>query len=152
MIVTLLSNISRYRGLSKNLDAAIDWLKAGAWRELPLGKYQIQGDDVFALVQEYATKEPSACRFEAHRKYTDIQMLVTGREKIEVTDVASLQVQEPYKPDIEFYSVPKRQGVQSLEMEPELAAIFFPEDAHRPSMRIADAAETVKKVVVKVAI
>ncbi len=55
MIVSMLSELSRYRGLSRNLDVAFDWLNEGAWRQLSAGKYPIQDDDVFALVQEYVT-------------------------------------------------------------------------------------------------
>lgn len=152
MIVASLSNLSRYRGISKNLDIAFDWLKEGAWRQLPAGKFQIRGDDVFALVQEYVTKEHSECRFEAHRRYIDIQMLFSGKEIIEVAPVDSLNVIEPYKPDIEFFAYPAAGEVHTLTMTAEQCAIFFPEDAHRPCMKIGGIAEPVRKLVVKVAL
>jgi YhcH/YjgK/YiaL family protein len=152
MIVVSLSNLSRYRGISQNLDNAFDWLEEGSWRRLPVGKLQIRGDDVFALVQEYITKEHSECRFESHRRYIDIQMLFSGKEIIEVAPVDSLNVIEPYKPDIEFYAYPRAGGVHALTMTAEQCAIFFPEDAHRPCMRVGDEAEPVRKLVVKVAL
>jgi biofilm protein TabA len=152
MIVSMLSELSRYRGFNKNLDIAFDWLTKGTWSGLPAGKYPIQGDTVFALIQEYITKEHSECRFEAHRKYTDIQMIVSGKEIIEVLPVDSLEVIEPYKPDVEFFALPKDRIAHALRMHPIEAAVFFPEDAHRPSMKVGDSAESVKKVVVKVAV
>lgn len=152
MIVSMFSELSRYRGLSKNLDIAFDWLNKGTWGELPAGKYPIQGDAVFALIQEYLTKEHSECRFEAHRNYIDIQMIVSGKEIIEVLPVDSLEVIEPYKPDVEFFALPKDKTAHALMMHPKEAAVFFPEDAHRPSMKVGDSAESVKKVVVKVAV
>jgi YhcH/YjgK/YiaL family protein len=122
----MLSQLSRYYGLSKNLDTAFDWLKEGTWRQLSAGKYQIRGDDVFALVQEYITKEHSVCRFEAHRQYIDIQMLISGEEMIEVVPVEALRVIEPYKPDIEFFALPEKKSAHVLTMSPELPRFFFP--------------------------
>lgn len=152
MIVASLSDVSRYRGISKNLDIAFDWLAEEAWRQLPAGKYQVQGDEVFALVQEYVTKEHTACRFEAHRKYIDIQMLISGEETIEVVPVDSLNVIEPYKPDIEFFACPAAGRAHALAMTAGQCAIFFPEDAHRPCMNVGGVAAPVKKLVVKVAL
>ncbi len=152
MIVAFLSNISKYMGISKNLDVAFDWLAEGAWRKLPAGKYQVRDDDVFALVQEYVTKEHSACRFEAHRRYIDIQMLISGEETIEVAPVDALDVIEPYKPDIEFFACPAAGRAHALAMTAGLCAIFFPEDAHRPCMNVGGVAEPVRKLVVKVAL
>lgn len=152
MIVSRLSELSRYRGLSRNLDVAFDWLGKGAWRQLPAGKYPIQGDNVFALIQEYVTKEHSECRLEAHRQYIDIQMVVSGREIIEVLPVNALATIEPYKPDIEFFASPEGGNAHVLMMNPEQPAVFFPEDAHRPCMKVGDSVESVKKVVVKVAV
>ncbi|MEN6296343.1 MAG: YhcH/YjgK/YiaL family protein [Rectinema sp.] len=148
----MLSELSRYRGLSRNLDVAFDWLNEGAWRQLSAGKYPIQDDDVFALVQEYVTKEQSACRFESHRKYIDIQMLISGEEIIEALSLDSLKVVEPYKSDIEFFALPEDKKAHALSMSPGQIAIFFPEDAHRPCMKVGDSAESVKKIVVKVAV
>ncbi|OQB98044.1 MAG: Toxin-antitoxin biofilm protein TabA [Spirochaetes bacterium ADurb.Bin110] len=152
MIVSMLSELSRYRGLSKNLDIAFDWLHKGLWRQLSTGKYSIEGDVVFALIQEYTAKEHSECRFESHREYIDIQMMISGKEIIEVLPVNALKVIEPYKPDIEFYALPTDRNANVLAMNAEQLAIFFPEDAHRPCMKAGALAESVRKVVVKVAI
>ena len=152
MIVCMLSDLSRYRGLSKNLDVAFDWLHKGLWRQLSIGKHSVDGDAVFVLIQEYTAKEHSECRFESHREYIDIQMMISGKEIIEVLPANELNVIEPYKPDIEFYASPTDRNANVLAMSAEQLAIFFPEDAHRPCMKAGTLAEPVKKVVVKVAI
>lgn len=152
MIVSMLSEVSRYRGLSKNLDIAFDWLGQKSWKNLAAGKYPIQGDQVFALVQEYATKDPAVCRFETHRKYIDIQMVVEGEEIIEAMPAAFLKSAEPYVSDIEYYSMPVGHRAHPLSVNPECCAIFFPEDAHRPGLRIGGESRQVKKIVVKVAV
>ncbi len=152
MIVCMLGELSRYRGLSKNLDTAFDWLSRKSWKNLAAGKYPIEGEQVFALMQEYATKDPAVCRFETHRKYIDIQMMVEGEEIIEAMPSLFLKSAEPYVSDIEYYSAPIDHRAHSLAMNPECCAIFFPEDAHRPGLRIGSEPRQVKKIVVKVAI
>ena len=152
MIVCMLREMSRYRGLSKNLDIAFDWLSQKSWKTLAAGKHPIQGDEVFALVQEYATKDPAVCRFETHKKYIDIQMIVEGEEIIEAMPAEFLKSAEPYVTDIEYYSAPAGHNAHPLAMVPECCAVFFPEDAHRPGLRIGGEARQVKKIVVKVSV
>jgi len=154
MIVTTLSELWRYQGLNARLDQAFDWLKNAPWNDLPIGKHEIQGDEIYALVQEYETKEPDQCKFESHRLYIDIQVILEGKEIIEALPVQLLEISEPYTPDIAFYKLPTQVKVKahSLAMGAHDIAIFFPEDAHRPCMRIGGRAESVRKVVVKVAL
>ena len=52
--------------------------------DMPDNKYWIQEPDVFAQISSYQTKSPQEGRFEAHKKYVDIQILLSGSEMIEV--------------------------------------------------------------------
>ena len=52
MIYDEIKNISRYRGISSNLDTAIDFLEKTDLKSLPLGKTEILDDKVFANVME----------------------------------------------------------------------------------------------------
>lgn len=152
MIVALLEDINRYRGLSANLDTAFDWLLKEKWQNLEEGKHAILGEAIYALIQSYKSKGHAACRFEAHRSFIDIQMLTLGEEIIEVLPRVGLEVLEPYKPDIEFYVTPKDSIAHRLCMKPGMLAIFFPEDAHRPGMMARDEPEDIGKIVIKVAV
>lgn len=152
MITTELKNFARYKGLCHNLDLAIDWLLAGGWEKLPEGKHEIAGENVFALVQRYDTKPHANCRFEAHRLYVDIQMVVAGKELMEVRPAEGLQITEPYKPDIEFYATPEPGSANAILMRPGMAAVLFPEDVHRPCMALGGKSEAVQKIVIKVAL
>jgi len=151
MIVADIQDLERYKGLNGNLDKAIAWLQAGGWEKLPLGRREIEGENVYALVQEYESKAAADCRFEAHRAYIDIQLLVSGREIMEARSVEGLAVTEPYKPDIEFYATPAGKTADSVLLEAGKAAILFPEDAHRPCMAADGKPEAVRKIVLKVA-
>ncbi|PKL06363.1 MAG: DUF386 domain-containing protein [Spirochaetae bacterium HGW-Spirochaetae-9] len=151
MIIANIQDLGRYRGLNKNLDTAFAWLQAGGWEKLPVGRQEIDGDKVYALVQEYDSKMAATCRFETHRVYTDIQLLVSGREIVEARAAKGLEAAEAYRPDIEYYSTPSGLPAHSILLEAGIAAVFFPEDAHRPCMAIGGKPEHIRKIVMKVA-
>ena len=152
MIATNLKNIARYKSLGGNLDVAIDWLLQSDWKNMPEGKHEIDGQRIFAIVQRYPSKAAEACRFEAHRDYIDIQMVISGAELMEVRTREGLAVAEPYKPDIEFYANPEAGEYDTLLLVPGAAAILFPEDAHKPCVAIEGVPIAVHKIVLKVAL
>jgi len=60
------------------------------------GRYEIKADDIYALVQSYATDAPGNKRLESHRRYIDIQYIVSGREVIGWLPIGGLKVMTPY--------------------------------------------------------
>lgn len=128
--------------------ATFEFLKNTDLESLELGEYEILGRDVYAIVSEYLPKEAEDCRFESHKKYIDLQYLISGEEMMGVTATESLEVVVPYVEDIMFYTP---EGVEAVyeKAVPGKFFVFFPDDAHRPSMKSAEGV-SVKKVVVKV--
>lgn len=112
-------------------------------------KYEIQGDDIYAIVASYNTREPH--KFEAHREYVDIQCLLEGQEVIESTALNGLTVDIPYdqEKDIAFYVNKDSQKTVSC-LIPGIFIAFFPHDAHMPGVSVWDSPSFVKKVVVKI--
>ncbi len=121
-------------------------------KDLPDGKYGIDGERVFAMVQRYVTIEQSVPKFEAHRKYIDLQFLVSGAELIGCAPLAKLSVTEAYDEEKEacFGTVPPGAWTP-LRLEAGQLAVLYPEDAHAPHLA-AGAPAPVVKVVVKIAI
>ncbi len=149
MILDKLENSSLYAGISDNLKKGFDFLTQNDLSKLEVGKYEIDGTEVFALVSEYETKVHQDCRLEAHRNYTDIQYIVSGREYIGFETLNNQEILTEYnsEKDIVFYSSEST----PLLLEVGMFAVFFPQDVHRPCMQF-DGPEPVKKVVVKVII
>ena len=89
---------------------------------------------------------------EAHRSYVDIQMLITGRELIEVMAKDKLTVTTPYhkENDVEFYKYSAEVDTVKLQLSPDRFAMFLPQDVHMPCLISAESPELVKKVVVKI--
>lgn len=147
MILDKLENADLYAGITENLKKGFDFLKNTDLQTVEIGKYEIDGKNVFALVSEYDSKKHEDCRLESHRAYADIQYIVSGREAIGFAPLNGQTVTAEYnsEKDIVFFSGETTQ----LIVEAGIFAVFFPQDVHRPCMQI-DGPEKVKKVVVKV--
>jgi len=94
MIFDNIKNISQYLNLDENLKKGFDFILKNDLKSFENGKYQINGEKIYANIQEYETKANGL--FEAHRKYIDIQYIVNGFEKIEVCEVSELDEKIPY--------------------------------------------------------
>jgi YhcH/YjgK/YiaL family protein len=115
------------------------------------GKYEIDGDEVFALVQSYDTVERTEKRFESHRDYLDIQYVAEGREQILCSAVRALRPLTDYDKEKDFtlYADPEEPII--LHLQEGDFAVFYPQDGHKPGCA-AGASSRIKKVVVKVRI
>ena len=125
--------------------SAFAFLKKASEENLPVGRYEIDGDRVFAFIQEYTSKTESS--FEAHKNYIDIQFILSGTEVMKVCDASQMKVSVPYTEDVMFFEDNERASV--LVIEAGEYGIFFPWDAHKPGLCFDTPAE-VKKAVVKV--
>ncbi len=116
------------------------------------GVFEIQGRDIYAMVQSYETTQESAGKLEAHRDFIDIQYCLEGEEVILVAPEKSLSVQTPYskESDVAFYDLSDEALASKLVMTPGRFAVLFPRDAHYAKRAVA-APCRVRKVVVKVA-
>ena len=135
----------------QGLERAFEYLARADLATLPLGRTDIEGDDVYVMMSEGETRPPEQVKFEAHRRYIDIQLVVQGQEAIGVAPAASLTTVEPYDPakDIEFFAVPPRS--ETLELRAGDFAVFAPADAHRPSLHL-EGPHVSRKAVVKVSV
>lgn len=110
------------------------------------------GGGVFALEQVYRSKPPAEGRWEAHEVHADVQVVLEGEERMDVVDVARLSLEKDLRAtrDLLFFARPATDsGVSALRVAAGEAAVFFPADAHMPSLAI-DAPRLMRKTVVKV--
>ena len=102
VIIDKLANMDFYKALNARLYQGLTFLKETDLASLPAGRYDIDGDAVFALVQEYETRVPEECRWEAHYMYMDIQYIVEGSEKIGWSTLGSV-VKTEDRPEDDVY-------------------------------------------------
>ena len=146
MIIDRLSNASLYNGVHPRLKKGFDFLLENDLQALPVGKYEIENDKVFVMIQEYDTKLIEECRLESHYSYTDIQYVIKGEERMVYTNKEETEVIEENKEnDVMFL---KGEG-DHLIVKEGCFAIFMPQDAHMPGVCV-NQPQAVKKAVVKV--
>ena len=87
MIFDTLNNVNNYKGLGRVYDA-LKFLSETDFSKIELGRYELDGDNIFYMVQSYDT-DPDKTISEAHKKYIDIQYMVEGEEIIGVADISS---------------------------------------------------------------
>lgn len=148
MIFDKLSNITQYRGLSANLDLAIDAILKGEYLKAEAGKHEVSGKDVFFNAMGYITKNLEDCSFETHENYLDIQMIVQGEENIGYSDIEELEVTIPFNAEKD---VEKQTGASQtiFKMKEDNFVIFFPGEPHMPCIKTNENRE-IKKVVFKI--
>ncbi len=134
----------------KHWDQAFVFLKTVNLRNLPAGRQSLDGENLYINVDEYQTKNKNETCYESHRKYIDIQYIVEGEELIGLTTPDKLEVKEPYSEERDFAFYTGNEG-EYLKATPKNFVVFFPEDAHRPTIKVNDNIQ-VKKIVVKLRI
>lgn len=102
----------------------------------------------FALEQAYLAKPRAEAFLESHRKYIDVQVVVTGEEIQEVVDIARLTVDAPYNPERDLIKYLDYRDTSLLSARDGLVGIYFPVDGH--ISRAIGPAVLVRKTVVKV--
>lgn len=141
MIVDKLENIDKYDLIP---DYAKEFIR-GLSADIELGRVELEGLD-YANVETYTTKPHDKCRFEAHKKFADIQILLKGVERLDYSD-KEMTVVEPYdeKRDIAFFN---GNETERIILDGTNFVLLMPNELHRPQMCF-EAPEQVKKVVVK---
>lgn len=123
--------------------ARIDSLEEGGThrQELPDGAY--------AMEMAYRTKLRPEAFFESHRRYVDLQVVVSGGERMEAAGAAALAVVQPYDEAKDLIAYADTDEASVLRVRAGEAVVFWPEDAHMPSLAAGEP-ELVRKIVVKV--
>jgi len=148
MIFDCFENRELYYSCNEGFKLGFDFIEKVINENLEAGKYEIDGKKVYASVQEYNPKEDSD-KFEGHKNYIDIQFIVSGKEYMECANIADCNSKDDYnaEKDVEHFTA---NGLKTkLECGEKTYAIFFPDDIHKPGVKLVPDS-VVKKVVVKV--
>ena len=147
MIYTNLEQLERYLGISEALDTAIRYLKKADLTTLVKGRNEVDGDNVFINRFDYNTLPEGDAMWEGHAQYADIHVVLSGEEKIGVTDAARLTatIRDEasdfigYEGDVETW----------FTMRPGDILVVYPEDVHMVKVQLKGESH-VEKAVFKV--
>lgn len=118
-------------------------------QETPIGNY-FKNEHFYFKVMTYQTmEEPSV--IESHLKEVDIQIILSGSEKIKLYDFNDVQITRPYSidDDCQFYRAINSAHSEVI-LKPKTMAVFFQQDIHHPQFFTNNRIENVKKIVIKV--
>lgn len=151
MIIDHISRLRQYDTVYPGTAKAADFLEKLNAAEAAPGRYEIDGDKICAMIQQYDTQQEENLLWEYHERYLDIQYILSGEETILWTNQSDLT-------DCSEFNKEKDSAVSSCRctctpvlLKPGQLAILAPQDAHKPKC-IAGKSCPVTKVVVKVAL
>ena len=151
MIVDKIENAHLYAKLSDRLAKVLEILKDDKLTERKDGRYDVDGDNLYYIVQRYQTQPVEKGKLEAHKKYIDVQFVSDGEELLGFSPLEGLEIEQPYDEasDCGLYKVPEK--ITTVKLEAGMFCVLFPQDTHMPGCQVNGPSD-VLKVVVKVKI
>ena len=131
------------------METALSWIAEHDVAHMEAGNYEIQGQDLYVMIQDITTQPAQVRLPERHNDYLDIQYIVSGVERmgyVPYTGKESVQ-EDPEGKDVTFYQ--DLEGETFIDVPPGCYCIFFSSDIHRPGCAAGEPC-AVRKVVVKV--
>ena len=97
MIFDTFENVKLYTSLNEKFKTAFEYILKTDFSSLSCGRYNILGEngcEIYANVDEYQTKMVS--KPEYHKKYIDIQFLISGEEYIGYCPLSEMTLDEDF--------------------------------------------------------
>ena len=147
MIYAHIDEAKNYYGLGDVFAWALRQLAREDLKTIPAGKTELIPGKAWYSIDEPTTRPRDLVPFEAHREFIDIQMTISGDERIGCAHISRVVPAGAYdeERDIQFF----RGDGLTLDCRKGMFAVFFPEDAHQPCLAPAEPSK-VLKVVVKI--
>ncbi len=152
MIFSSIKNLSENDFGQKYMACAAEFLATHNLDELPLGKTEIDGDNVFVNIMEFEPALPGEKDYEAHKIYADIHVVISGTESIAVAPLEQCVLKGEFNADADFgaYTNPGEETWVTLHAGDFL--VTPPSDAHKPGCTLEKSGSKLKKAVMKVRI
>lgn len=151
MVVDNIENAATYEKLHPQFKMVFDFLRKGMTEDLEAKRYEIDGDKAYAMAQSYTTVPEDKQKWEAHRKYIDIQFITDGVELIGYSKLENMTDPTDYNPEKDCLLSAKAKDATYVRADKGTFVILWPQDAHQP--KCMDKKEgQVKKIVAKVAV
>ncbi|MBE5759493.1 MAG: DUF386 domain-containing protein [Clostridiales bacterium] len=147
MIFDTVENILKYAGISENFRKAAEFIASTDLASLAPGRYDIDGANAYCIIQEPDLKEKEEIKWEAHKNYADIQLGIEDGEGAQYRPLAEIETWDAYNPDWDMVYSPEQIDGMMCPIKKGCFAVFFPQDAHRPCIKIGENAKGHKAVI-----
>ncbi|MDD2776245.1 MAG: YhcH/YjgK/YiaL family protein [Gallionella sp.] len=148
MIHASITHLPRYTTLHPLFPQVLDFIQQTDLHALPVGIHPILGEDLFVIVEKVAGRSREAAKLECHRRYIDIQLVLSG-----VDEMGWRALAECHQPIAEFNTARDIQFFDDtpsawIATPPDTFCLFFPDDAHAPLVSTGD----IHKLIFKIAV
>lgn len=135
--------------LPAKLREAIEYVKANITADTPLGKHDVDGNNVFVLISNDSTEAFEQRRAEYHAKYLDIQIVLNGVEGMTFSNLPAGTPDTDWLADKDIAFLSAGEQEKTFVMQPGDFVVFFPGEVHKPLCAVGEPAR-VRKAVVKI--
>lgn len=148
MIIDKQSNSGLYEFNNERIKRALEFIASANLDSLPDCRSDIDDSNIYIIKSTYKTKSKQDAYPEVHRKYADVQYIMSGAEKIGYAPKSSQKIFKEYdeENDYELYDA----ECSYLDFREGMFAVFFPNELHKPGIMMDDLPTEVKKLVIKV--
>ena len=149
MVLDKLANADRYVCMHPLFAQAFKFLQETDLATIETGVLEIEGRKLFAIVSEAAGVTKDNYKLEVHRKYIDIQYIISGTDHMGWKDLALCdEPNDPYNEEREAAFFPDKTD-NWFDVPAGSFTIFYPDDAHAA---MVTGERVVRKVVLKIAV
>jgi YhcH/YjgK/YiaL family protein len=150
MIFDNIKNCKMYYGVNPKFEKAFEFIKKAMDEKIETGEYEIDGREIYAIVQTYDSKLKENSFFEGHQNYVDIQCVTEGCEMMGIMEISKCVIKDDYnaEKDVAFYQ-DSDNASYCIAGQGDFC-VFYPNDIHRPGLAINNVPSCIKKIIVKV--
>lgn len=151
MIYDTLDNLGLYQNIP-HLEKILHFINSNDLSKLSLGRHEIDGEQLYASIDSYSTFPESERRFEIHHHHADLQLMISGRELLQVAFPSDLREELPKEGEGDFFFHSIRSHSHSPLLLEDRRFVFIPAyHPHRPCLQVAEnTTDSVRKVVFKI--
>ncbi len=142
--------VEGYKNVHPRMKAALEALQKLAASNPADGRYEIDGDNIYANVGTGTTRLAKDAKFEMHKKYIDIQCVIEGQEIIGNETTDKLVPVNEYQADGDYQLFEMNNEYDPMIVSAGELMIIFADEPHCPSLAVNDTPAKVKKIIVKV--
>ena len=148
MIIGNIHHLELVPYLPTKLKQSIEFVKKIITQDTPLGKHDIEGNNVFVLVSNDSTEAFEKRRAEYHERYLDIQIVLKGQEGMTFSNLPAGEPTDNWLADKDIAFLPAGEQEQQVILQEGDFVVFYPGEVHKPLCAVGEPAH-VRKAVVK---
>ncbi|MDF7667528.1 YhcH/YjgK/YiaL family protein [Orbaceae bacterium ESL0727] len=153
MIIGNINHLELVPYLPAKIKQAIKYVQDNVNKNTPVGRYNIDGDNVYLILSDCQPRDLDDTYPEYHKKYVDVQIVLGGQEAMGISTLpphTKMVEDDIVENDIAFIETPEEETVLVLRKNDFI--VLYPNEVHKPLCAVDDSFDKVQKAVIKIAV